>query len=67
MSAAPAHATLFDWQRHNAVRRLESRRQELISQLARAKPRSERYFGLRAQIRELTLQELRLERGESDD
>lgn len=60
MSPAPV-MPLLDWPRHEAVRQLEARRRRLIAELARAKPRTERYLGLRAQIRALTEEELRLE------
>ena len=66
MPRAPEAATLFDWPRREAVRRIEQRRQALIEQLANAKPRTERYFGLRAQLRELTIEELRIDLGGGD-
>lgn len=66
MSAAPASATLFDWERHQAVASLEARRQALIAKLAEVRPRSERFFVLRMKLRELTEEELRLSCGGAD-
>lgn len=67
MARAPHMATLFDWPRQDAVRRIEARRRELHEKLEKAKPRSETFFALRGELRALTLEQLRLSVGGRDE
>jgi hypothetical protein len=67
MSRAPRSAPLLDWPRVSELASLGARRREVLAELEKARPRSERSFVLRAQLRELTEQQLRLGLGGGDD
>jgi hypothetical protein len=63
MARAPASAPLLDWPRLSELASLGMRRREVLAELEKVRPRSERFFVLRARLRELTEQQLRLGTG----
>jgi hypothetical protein len=63
MARAPASAPLLDWPRLSELASIGARRREVLAELEKVRPRSERFFVLRARLRELTVEQLRLGTG----